>query len=303
LSTPIAWTEVRVLVPTGWHELVAERLCTGPCTTAVFGRPNLVVEAAPEGFDYVRTFLADSDDTPEFRATLEQDLATLATDTGMEELNGLELRFKNMPPEDYATTWRKTWRPFRVGKLAVIPDWSDLKPRADDTRLTLEPGGAFGSGRHVTTRTCLMELQDRLEPESRVLDAGSGSGILSVAAVLLGAKSALGFDVDRHAQAYASSLAADNDTTDGCEFRTGGFEVLTEADGKFDVVLGNIYSDIIQKHAVDLAARLEPTGWFAFSGCPSRHRDATEAAIQAAGLNIERIIRKGRWVTFLGVLA
>ncbi len=302
MSTPIAWTEVRVLVPIGWQELVADRLCHEACTSAAFGRPNLVVDAAPEGFDFVRTFLADSEDTPELRAEIERSLASLATDTGMEELKGLEVLFKSLPPEDYSTSWRKTWKPFRVGKLAVIPDWSDLEPRADDIRLTLEPGGAFGSGRHVTTRTCLMELQDRLVPGTRVLDAGSGSGILSVAAVLLGAKSALGFDVDKYAHAYASDLARDNGTEDGCEFRTGGFEALTEADGRFDVVLGNIYSDVIQKHAVDLAARLDPNGWFAFSGCPAHHRDETLAAIKAAGFEVERLIQKGRWVTFSGAL-
>ena len=302
MSSPIAWTEVRVLVPLGWQELVAERLCTGLCTSAVFGRPNLAAKAAPEGFDFVRTFLADQDDKPEERQAIRSTLNALAEETGMPELEGLEVVFKSLPPEDYATSWRKTWKPFRVGKLAVIPDWSSLKPRPDDTRLTLEPGGAFGSGRHVTTRTCLMELQKRLQPGSRVLDAGSGSGILSVASVLLGAKSSLGFDVDPHARTYAEGLARDNKVSDACEFRTGGFETLMETEKRFDVVLGNIYSDVLQKHARDLAERLARDGWFAFSGCPAHHRDETLAAIRLAGLEVQSLTQKGRWVTFSGVL-
>lgn len=302
MSTSIAWTEVRVLVPIGWQELVADRLCQGSCTSAVFGRPNLAADPAPEGFDFVRTFLADRDDSPEVRSAILDDLKQLAVDTGMEELESLEVVFKHLPAEDYATSWRKTWKPFRVGKLAVIPDWSPLEPRTSDVRLTLEPGGAFGSGRHVTTRTCLMQLQRRMQPESRVLDAGSGSGILSVAAVLLGAKSALGFDVDPYAATYAEDLARDNEVTESCTFRTGGFEVLTDDDGRFDVVLGNIYSDVLQAHAADLAARIDPSGWFAFSGCPMHHRAETQRAIEAAGLRCEEVIQKGRWVTFTGVL-
>ena len=303
MTDPIQWTEVRVLVPVGWQELVAERLCSGPCTSAAFGRPNLGTDPAPDGFDFVRTFLADRDDTPAAREALRANVAALADETGMPELSGLELAFKALPPEDWATSWRKSWKPFRVGRLAVIPDWSPLRPRPGDVRLTLEPGGAFGSGRHVTTRTCLLELQERLRGGERVLDAGSGSGILSVAAVLLGAESALGFDIDAHAATYASSLARDNDVLERTEFRTGGFEVLGAQDRDFDVVLGNIYSDVLQAHARDLAARLAPTGWFAFSGCPAHHREATREAIVAAGLDVERVVQKGRWVTFAGRLS
>ena len=300
MSTPIAWTEVRVLVPVGWQELVAEKLMTGPCTSAAFGRPTLATDPAPEGFDFVRTFLPNQEDTPEARAGVREILDGLGAATGMPELENLEVLFKELPPEDYATSWRKTWKPFRVGRLAVIPDWSDLQPREGDVRLTLEPGGAFGSGRHVTTRTCLKLLQDHLQGGERVLDAGSGSGILSVAAVLLGAGSALGFDIDPYAATYAEALARDNDTSERCAFRTGGFEVLGDDERDFDVVLGNIYSDILQAHARDLSARLAPTGWFALSGCPAHHREPTEAAIRDAGWKLEEVIQRGRWVSFFG---
>lgn len=289
-----------MLVPLGWQELVAEKLMTGPCTSAAFGRPTLATEPAPDGYDFVRTFMPNQKDTPEARAAVRELLDALADATGMSELEGLEVEFKELPPEDYATSWRKTWKPFRVGRLAVIPDWSGLQPRDGDVRLTLEPGGAFGSGRHVTTRTCLRLLQDHLEGGERVLDAGSGSGILSVSAVLLGAGSALGFDIDPHAATYAEALARDNGTTASCSFRTGGFEVLGDDERNFDVVLGNIYSDILQTHARDLAARLAPGGWFALSGCPAHHRDATEAAIRAADWDLEQVIQRGRWVSFFG---
>ena len=103
-ATPPAWTEVLVLAPLGWSELVAEALALGPCTSVAFGAPSLGSEEPPEGHDYVRTFVAEVEDTPELRARLERALAGLAGRTGAEELAGLAPRFRRLPPEDYASS-------------------------------------------------------------------------------------------------------------------------------------------------------------------------------------------------------
>ncbi len=300
MSVTPSWIEVRALVPAGWEELVAERLMLGPCTSATFGRPNLGTDPAPEGFDYVRTFLSELEDSPELRGELQRRVSELAELTGEAELAEIELRFKRLPPEDYANSWKKSWKPFRVGPLCLLPPWDERGVRDGDLRFTIQPGGSFGSGRHATTRTCLRVLTRRLRGGERVLDAGTGSGILSVGATLLGARSALGFDVDPHSAPSAAALAADNGVAGSCEFRAGGFEVLAEDERDFDVVLANIYSDVIQEHATDLAARLAPHGWFAFSGCPDHHATETVAAIEAAGLVIEEPLQRGRWHTFVG---
>ncbi|MCA8980602.1 MAG: 50S ribosomal protein L11 methyltransferase [Planctomycetes bacterium] len=296
----IRWTEVRILVPQGWQELVAERVCAGPCTSAAFGRSSLAAEAVPEGFEMVRAFLPDRSDTPEVRAAIEDDLAQLAALTEAPELDGLRIEWRELPPEDYANSWKKSWKPFRVGRLLLLPPWKDWTPRADEVRLTIQPGGAFGSGRHATTRTCLRALSQRIAGGERVLDAGSGSGVLSVAAALLGAESCLGFDVDANAAFIADELAQDNGVASRCEFRGGDFGVLGPDDSSYDVVLANIYSDIIQAHAADLSERLAASGWFMFSGCPDRHAPETRAAIEAAGLRITEERPRGRWYTFIG---
>ncbi|MCB9914047.1 MAG: 50S ribosomal protein L11 methyltransferase [Planctomycetes bacterium] len=297
---PLTWTEVRVLVPAGWQELVAEVITLGPCTSAAFGRPNLGVDEAPEGFDWVRTFLPSHADDEAARAQLRAAIAGLAEATGCDELAGLEPTFKPLPPEDYATSWKKSWKPFRVGPLCLLPPWDAREVRAGERRFTIEPGGSFGSGRHATTRTCLRVLTRRIRGGERVLDAGSGSGILSVAAALLGARAALGFDVDPNSEVAGALLAQDNDVTARCTFRTGGFESLAPDERDYDVVLANIYSDVIQEHAADLRERLSPTGWFAFSGCPAHHEAATLAAIEAAGLALDEHLVRGRWHTFVG---
>ena len=85
------------------------------------------------------------------------------------------------------------------------------------------------------------------------------------------------------------------------EFRLGGFETLTAADERFDVVLANIFYDVIEANAKGLGARLRPGGWFAFSGCPMVHRPKIEASLERAGLQLDEIRRRGRWDTFVGV--
>lgn len=294
------WIEVRVLAPAGWCELVAEHLAIGPCTSVAFGRPSLATDEAPEGFDFVRTFLPSRDDSPRLREEIVGVLRALAASTGADELQGLAVEFRPLPPEDYATSWKKSWKPFRVGRLCVLAPWSTSRPRAGDLVMRLEPGGAFGSGRHATTRTCMQVLLARIRGGERVLDAGSGSGILAVTAALCGASAVFGFDVDPNAEPYATELAADNAVTNVCRFKTAGFESLADSRGQWDVVLANIYSDIVQAHAVTLRDALAPHGWFAFSGCPAHHADATRAAIHAAGLAIEAERVRGRWHTFVG---
>jgi len=296
-----SWTEVRVCTPLGCQELVGEALAFGPCTGVVFGRTSVGMEAAPEGFDWVRTFFGSAQDTPVLRAELAGKLGALAELTGMEELAGLEVRFRELPAEDYATSWKKSWKPFRVGRLVLLPPWDERTPLETDTRLTLQPGGAFGSGRHATTRTCLRVVSERIRGGERVLDAGCGSGVLSVASLLLGAQSALGFDIHDTAVDSSRELASENGVLARTEFRLGGFETLTPTDTEFDVVLANIYYDVIVKHALDLRERLRPGGWFAFSGCPMVHRPKIEEALASAGLQPDEIRRRGRWDTFVGV--
>ncbi|MDA1263483.1 MAG: 50S ribosomal protein L11 methyltransferase [Planctomycetota bacterium] len=290
---PVRWTEVRVDAPAGWHELVAASLAFDPCT-------SISVEPGPgSGVESVRTYLPSNQDAPALRARICASVEALGVD--VTELTGLEVTFTPLPTEDYAESWKQVWRPFRLGRrLVVAPPWWEGEVTDQELLLTLEPGGAFGSGKHPTTRACARALVDRLQGGERVLDAGSGNGILSVTAALAGAGPVLGFDIDPTASAYGEALAAANGMSARCSFRQGGFEVLTDADIAFDVITANIYSDVVQAQAGALAARLAPTGWFVFSGIPRHHHHATAAAIRAAGLVIEEERRRGRWHSYLG---
>lgn len=293
------WTELRVTVPSGWQELVGDALANFSGGSVAYGRSSLAADAPPAGTEVVRAFVANAACVDDLESRARAALSELAKSVAAPELQGLELLVKPLPPEDWAASWKKSWRPFRVGRLAVItPDWNG-ELREGDVPLRMEPSGSFGTGRHPTTRECLRFLGEIDLRGARVLDAGCGSGLLSVAACALGAESAVGFDIDERSPESGRSLAEANGVASACEFRLGDFSALEDIEEPFDVVLANIYSDVLQVHARDLAERLSPEGCAAFSGCPDRHRERVLRALNAADLNVGEVRQRGRWCTFL----
>lgn len=290
-----SWTEVRVEVPLGWQELVGELLAQETGTSVAFGRPSLAAAALAPERELVRAFLPARDDSPTARARIDAALTDLVERVGAPELAGLSAHYKELPPEDYATSWMKAWKPFRAGRIAVVPPWGTYPRRAGDLRIVFQPQSSFGSGRHATTRTCLKLLQELVRGGERVLDAGTGSGLLAVSAARLGAGSVLGFDIDPNSPPGASALAADNGVDGRCEFRLGDFSVLQPFERDFDLVLANIYADVLQDHAAELQARLRPGGTLLASGIPAEKLEATLAALDAHGLPADRVTARGRW--------
>lgn len=293
------WTEVRVEVPLGWQELVAEVLAPLAGGAAAVGLATIGTRPPAPGRELVRVWLPRSRDGAAARARIQEALARLAGDTGARELTGLGASFRELPPEDWATSWRKVWKPFRVGRLAVLPPWDPAPRRPSDRVLVLRPGSVFGSGRHATTRTCLRLLQDLPLAGARVVDAGTGSGILAVAAALLGARSVVGFDLDPNAPPEARRLALRNGAAALCRFEQEDFARFSGA-GRVDVFLGNLYHDVWIDQAERLADGLAAGGRFLVSGITLAHRAEVEGALARAGLRVERGAVRGRWVTLAG---
>ena len=299
-ETASDWTEVRVHAPLGWQELVGEELARGTGGSTVLGCATAGTEAPPPGCELVRAYLPAERDTPRERAELGARLARLAEASGAPELAGLRPSFRALPPEDYATSWKKVWKPFRVGTLAVVPPWRDAPLRPGDRRMLLEPGAVFGSGRHATTRTVLRLLQARVRAGDRIVDAGAGSGILGVAALVLGAGEVFGFDVDPASAKAAAELAGHNGVAARARFATGDFALLELERASFDGACANIYHDVLCAHARDLARVLRPGAWFLASGCSREHATAVARAFAEAGLEVQAASARGRWVTFAG---
>jgi ribosomal protein L11 methyltransferase len=302
--------EVSVVAPAAWQELVAEALSRPGCTGVAFGASSLARTPPESGRELVRAYYPEACDGEGLRAELGARLAALEAAAGASELAGLAPEFRTLPPEDWASSWRKRWRPMRVGRLCLLLPGTQRPAHAGRVALYIEPGAAFGTGRHATTRLALHALGLRLREGERVLDAGSGSGILAVAAARLGAAEAVGFDCDATAVEVARELARQNGLADRVAFGAADLGALPEElrlpEGcrrplaGFDGLLANLYSDLILAHAGELAARLRPGGWFVVTGCRSDRRPALRAALEAAGLSVDRVHARGRWDAFAG---
>lgn len=150
----------------------------------------------------------------------------------------------NCAEEDWRNNWKQYYQPLAVGKsLMIVPEWYEDYDTGNRSRLTIDPGLAFGTGGHETTRLCLEMCEKYMKPGSDVLDVGCGSGILGIAALLMGAHKAVGVDIDEVAVRTAASNAKLNNLDDRFTAICGSFTEKVE--GKFDIVLANIVADAI----------------------------------------------------------
>lgn len=197
--------------------------------------------------------------------------------------------------EDWANNWKQYYHTQRIGKrIVVTPSWEEYTPSGDDVQMRLDPGMAFGTGTHDTTRLCLELLEEVVTPETRILDVGTGSGILSVGGVLLGAPSALGVDIDPVAVKVANENAEINEVTDKTEFVCG--DLTDKVHGKFEIVTANIVADVIIRLLSTVKNYLLKGGVLIVSGIIDTRADEVENACHEAGFITEKRLEHGGWV-------
>ena len=197
--------------------------------------------------------------------------------------------------EDWANNWKQYYHTQRIGKrIVVTPSWEEYTPTGDDVQMRLDPGMAFGTGTHDTTRLCLELLEECVTPETRILDVGTGSGILSVGGVLLGAPSALGVDIDPVAVKVANENAEINKVQDKTEFVCG--DLTDKVHGKFEIVTANIVADVIIRLLSTVKNYLLKGGVLIVSGIIDTRADEVENACHKAGFITEKRLEHGGWV-------
>ena len=184
----------------------------------------------------------------------------------------------NCVEEDWINNWKKYFKPIPVGeKLLIRPTWEEEYEAGDRVVLHLEPGLAFGTGTHETTRLCMELLEQYVKPEMDVLDVGCGSGILSVAALLLGARKAVGVDIDPLAVKTAVQNAERNHVA---ERFTGIYGDLTEkVSGRYHIVVANIVADVIIELTKDIEQFLQPDSVYLMSGIIDTREEDVLAAL------------------------
>jgi ribosomal protein L11 methyltransferase len=196
-----------------------------------------------------------------------------------------------VPQADWATEWRRGFGAQRIGKrLLLHPSWEPAVSKPGDVVLTIDPENAFGSGDHETTRLVLQVLDERVAGGERVLDVGCGSGVLSIAALRLGAASAFATDIDEDSVIVTARNAELNGVGPGIRAST---QPLAEVDGVFDIVLANIETRVLVHMPKDLQARLAPDGLLVLSGILRPERDELLAAY--APMKLEQCLEEGQW--------
>ncbi len=198
--------------------------------------------------------------------------------------------------DDWADKWKAFFKPQPIGeRLFVRPIWVDEYDSGDRAVLNIEPGAAFGTGTHETTRLCLETLDKIIKEGDTVLDIGCGSGILAISAMLLGAKEGFGVDIDPLAVKIAAENGKMNNFTEPqLQFVCG--DLADKVTKKYDVVVANIVADIIILFSTQVRAFMKPGAKFIASGIIDSRADEVVMALQNAGLIVKERIEENGWV-------
>jgi ribosomal protein L11 methyltransferase len=334
----MSWLELSVQVDQEAVESVSELLARYGYNGGVVVEPAWVAGDEGPEFRYdearpvtLRTYLPVDEKIEEVRQRIEQALWHLGR---MRPVG--ELQVRSLEEEDWANAWKQHYSILRIGKRSVIvPSWLEYEAQPDDVVLHLDPGMAFGTGLHPTTQMCLALLEDRTTANQRVLDLGTGSGILAVAAAKLGAGPILALDNDPIAVAAAqenierNGVAAIVTAAEGSlgaagnamgHWLSGDFgegrgqkienreqpaESLEHGNSKFsvlssfDLIVANLIAKVLILLANDIAAALAPGGTLISSGIIIDREDEVALALAAAGLTQIERRREGEWIALV----
>lgn len=198
--------------------------------------------------------------------------------------------------EDWANSWKKYYEVLSISPRVVIcPSWETYEPKEGEVVVSLDPGSAFGTGTHETTAMCAEIIDRIITPEDKVLDLGTGSGILSIIAKKLGAKSVEAIDIDRLATDVAAENCRNNDVEIDCH--TGELKDAKQKD--YSLIIANIVADVIVMLCPDIGSCLAPGGRFLVSGIIDTKKERVIEAAEKAGLKLLGTHTKGDWHAYL----
>lgn len=285
---------------------------------------DILPELPPDDGSASVSFYLDMDEgTEAIEAKLSEVKAGLAETADFIDIGSGEITTENIDEDDFKDNWKEFFHPFKVNEnIAIKPTWEEMpKDMTAKYVLTLDPGSAFGTGEHETTKLCMVNLEKYMTADSTVMDVGCGSGILSILASKLGAKRIVGTDIDEN----AVNISVENTESNGIETErcdaphdltekicgeiTYSFsnvfekevrdEMVTANGGKYDVVVANILADVIIPIADFVKEILKEDGLFISSGIYKNRIEEVRVACEKNGLEIMEVVTQGDWSSFV----
>lgn len=257
----------------------------------------------------IRLYIEEDAHAPEKLGMLKNELAAFRGQNPDIDLGSLEITLESLQEEDWENSWKQYYQPIPIGeRLIIVPQWMTHDSTDSRIPVLLDPGMIFGTGAHASTQMCLRSLEQHISGGEKVIDLGSGSGILSIAALLLGADSAIGVDIDPKAEDIARENASLNGLT-APEFQaiTGnviGDRAMMESLSQegYDIVLANIVADVIIPLSVVVPNFLKQDGLFICSGVLNTRLEDVKAALDDAGLQVTAVETQDDWCCLKAVL-
>ncbi len=282
------WLEVSVQVTPEAAEAAAEILRTNGATNGVALDEQKVVT--------VTAYYPQDERLAGRLANIEAELAAVEARIGTCRLGALQVR--EVSEESWINNWKPYFQVTPVGQHFVIkPAWKEYQSRPGEIVLDIDPGAAFGSGTHYTTALCLAALEKLVRHGMQVVDVGTGSGILAVGAIKLGAGSVQAVDIDSTAVRQAQANLTRNGIGRQVTVREG--DLLTGTAGQFDLIVANILADIVISMLPDVPGKLKPGGYFLTSGIIVERQADVVAAAARAGLSLIAVTTSGGWVALV----
>lgn len=254
-----------------------------------------------DGIAYLNFYLEEDADKEAILARVREELEDLKNFMDIGECTIEESQTED---KDWINNWKEFFHQFYVDDILIIPSWEEMKPEDKDKMVIhIDPGTAFGTGMHETTQLCMRQLKKYVTSGTQLLDVGTGSGILSIVALKLGAKHAVGTDLDPCAiSAAKENLEVNEIPADAMEIMIGNIiddEQVQDAVGyeKYDIVAANILADVLVPLTPVIVHQMKKGGIYITSGIIDEKEQTVVDAVKAAGLEVVEVTHQGEWVS------